>query len=723
MDPQLNGLPTDIYLELFEKSTELTSYMDQYRMSLQNLGEIKNDFFINHIKTSYRTPWILTKVGKKIPLEKFFSFKKLEISTVSILSDPIIIHFFKSVIDNRITLIYRLMDDPRNSSDRILTTVFQIPYTPFDFFATFVVPPVFGFFTGKSNVSDFIESIGLAFDVSAVKPVQFMNHFGSSFLCSVLKRFFYTSHFRKYIGEQFTSFFEFCMGFKRSFESQKTIRFSRLFSMFLSELLTSASGWPSFLRSLFNRMSKKFPNRSQIIMIIIIYCIFIPIVSNPKLYAVVPLSSVFPVEFPINTDSLLTYCLGICGLPGAPKLSEDEKHRDSDPFDVSLISKLTEVLTKNCDLTGCGPDIERSAMTLYSLVALAMFETDQPAKLAVNSLIADNDINTVIGFPIDTKKKTYQVPESLVLLLDLFENTGINSNPPLFPRIVALKTTLNLRYFNSERIMMNINNSISECYESISSCQKDINELKLYNDLLNRSITASESLVSTIVCSDLMEEYWTNNEIEKKKSSFLLESQSFAHFIVSNLETFFEQNPWTQQFTVQIARSFYSKVMEKFPLQSYCNNVLESKMIDDRFLQKKSMLLESIEKGGVDKNTSMIIHSDKVLHPAQTSILRAYLFANPIESAKQVSLGLATVEDLYVFLYGEPPEANQLLPLIAHLFVQTPIPAPLSFGKWMKHFLHEISSMKPEWFSDGEIARLEHFFKFNQWVESLITEK
>ena len=97
-----------------------------------------------------------------------------------------------------------------------------------------------------------------------------------------------------------------------------------------------------------------------------------------------------------------------------------------------------------------------------------------------------------------------------------------------------------------------------------------------------------------------------------------------------------------------------------------------------------------------------------------------FLFENPLPSALEIVKALRTVEDLFTFQYGEPPEANQLMPLLAHLFMKSSFPNPISFSKWLSHFLQPILEKKQEWFKEDDLNSLEHYFQFNAWMEDMM---
>jgi hypothetical protein len=159
--------------------------------------------------------------------------------------------------------------------------------------------------------------------------------------------------------------------------------------------------------------------------------------------------------------------------------------------------------------------------------------------------------------------------------------------------------------------------------------------------------------------------------------------------------------------------------MMHFPL-AVISEEPNQRMIDQLFLSKKMTLLAGLEKAGLDPSVERMIRSKEVFANAQHAVLRACLLENPVESATQIVLSLFVLEDLFVFQCGEPPEANQLMPLLANLFILSPTPTPLSFGKWLSHFLQPLLTAKPEWFSDDSLRPLEHYFQFNAWIEDML---
>jgi hypothetical protein len=60
------------------------------------------------------------------------------------------------------------------------------------------------------------------------------------------------------------------------------------------------------------------------------------------------------------------------------------------------------------------------------------------------------------------------------------------------------------------------------------------------------------------------------------------------------------------------------------------------------------------------------------------------------------------------------------MPLLANLFILSPMPTPLSFGKWLSHFFQPLLQARPEWFDDEAMRPLEHYFQFNSWMAGML---
>ena len=143
-------------------------------------------------------------------------------------------------------------------------------------------------------------------------------------------------------------------------------------------------------------------------------------------------------------------------------------------------------------------------------------------------------------------------------------------------------------------------------------------------------------------------------------------------------------------------------------------------MLGQKCWNHKAELISQLEGNSLDGSVSRIVDFKPAFAIAQAPVLRACQYASPIESVRKIVLSIAAVEDLFVFAFGERPEANQLMPMLARLFITTPVPAPLMFGRWLAHFVQVPLQMRSEWFGDAEMAPLEHYFQFNQWIEEMV---
>lgn len=240
-------------------------------------------------------------------------------------------------------------------------------------------------------------------------------------------------------------------------------------------------------------------------------------------------------------------------------------------------------------------------------------------------------------------------------------------------------------------------------------------------NLTHNSINASEAKFANDIVNAIMSSDGSIfNEIEKKKTMMINDSNLFASFITSHLDSFLSKNSWCSPMMRMVARRFHAQVMRYFGTSDFNNQKSQLFVLDQNFINLKNHFLAMLEQNGLDEKVAKIVKHKDIMMAAQHTVLRACLYENPVESAKLIVLSLFVVEDLFIFEFGEPPEANQLMPLLANLFVISPVPNPLSFGEWLAHFLQKLMQTRPEWFSDESMMPLEHYFQFNVWIQDML---
>ena len=798
MDPLLPFISTDVYKILWEKAAELDSFSKQYNGLKETRSKLKEQLLILQIHHAFRTPLLCKKSSKRLAVEMELAKNPPENEKTKPLNDPVVLNFVKSVIDNRQTLIYRLSDDPRLRIKKEYG-LFMFTQTPLEFFATYAIPSVFGFFSGTSNVSDFIDAIGLAFDVNALRPETFFSNFPDSFLCSVLRRFFFSPHLNKYIFGHFSGIYHFFSSCKKRHTDTVSL-FTSFFNSFLDQMRQVVPGWPGFLRHIFQRISRKFEMKYQIVMVVVIYCILLPMMQYPKLYGVVPEACIVP-QIPL--DSFIQFCVDVSDIqtknqnpllapfpmgssaatsspppygplnyssnfspigslhnqnskgPSNKELSipppfpqrlqlngpsslpspaviqqqtvqmmQNELNRlklACETFERGTIANLVAILLEPADITDCGPEFDDSAAPAEAILALSQYESDVAAKEAVQQLVENNTPSTIFVFRVETRRKGYRMQESLNLLLELLTKTNPFYVEDLPPELEAIKQTLHNRYFDYELVISNINNEIQNCLEAICSAQGEINELNMMIQNCKTSIHNAETIIASNIVQALIDDNNVVSDVEKRRIIFQTDQTSVANFVIWNLDTYLAQNQWIKPFMPLVSRIFHSYILNDFPLKSFISSMKCDDM-DNLFFQYKVELINRIQSKGVDENTKKIIEDPTIFEPAAAKLQLASTLDSPSDCAKLISEGLETAENLFTFVNGVQPEANQLMPLLATLFVLTEMKSPLSFGKWLAAHFKPVIQLRPDWFIDDEGARIEHFFQLNEWIGVLLEE-
>ena len=323
------------------------------------------------------------------------------------------------------------------------------------------------------------------------------------------------------------------------------------------------------------------------------------------------------------------------------------------------------------------------------------------------------------------KKKAKKKPNEIQLLVNLFKSKNpdsfSNNNSPANRATILYLSKFMPSSLNYDSILSTLEKQSNEETSFLISAHNKINILSRAINLTKNAISASEAKFANDIVNIIMSnDSSIMNEIEKKKSQMINDPNVFASFITSHLDSFLSKNAWCSPMMRMVARRFHAQVMRYFSTFAFLEEKSQLILTDQKFINQKQHFLANLEQNGLDEKVAKIVKCKDILAAAQTAVLRACLFENPLESAKLIVLSLSVVEDLFIFEFGEPPEANQLMPLLANLFISTPIPNPLSFGEWLAHFLQKLMQSKPEWFSDDSMVPMEHYFQFNAWIQDML---
>lgn len=712
MDPLLPNISQEIYQLLWEKSAELASYTKQYDEMRESNKDLKRKLMSHQNHFLYRSPLVYKRMSKRLSTEQALARFSISNNNVIELTDSVVLNFIKSIIDNRQTLIYRINSDPQ-INQQTEYTLFYLSMLPVDFFATYVIPPVFGFFSGYLNVSDFIESVSLAFDVESVKPAPFLKNFSKTFLCAVLTRFFLMPQFNKSIFKHLSGVAEFYNQLKiQTSEEVLHMQYSNFYAQFLMEMTTAVPHWPDFIKFLFQRLSRKFSTKFAIVITVINYCILFPLLHNPKLYGVVPQNCNLPE---INFDSFQDFVQSLCD-PSPISLRRNEG------FERGIIANLVAVLLDSTTSTHCGPEVEESAISAIALLALSRFETDVAAKEAISSLVSAIPSVAIFTFSIETKRKNFKVGESLKLLVELLTQTNPSYHDyNMTPRLAAIRSTLSQRYFEYERILARIDTELEKCQNSMAEIVNDSKEVHEMIMMCEASITRAEASQAVRIVAQMREENNVASDAERRRTTFANDVNSLGQFCVWNLDTFFTRNQWCADLMPLVARTFHSQLVSEFPVNGLSRNAANSDN-NRKLLAKKAEVLEKIKTRGVDAQTMKVIQDISVLEPAASKLLAATKIDSPCDCMILIEEALKNAEELFSFANGVVPEANQLMPILATLFVVAPMEAPFSFSHWLKSHLGSVCELRPAWFKNDDGARMEHFFQLGDWIQRILDE-
>ena len=714
------GLSDDEYRSLWMKCRQLVSLEEEEKDLEDRLERGKTVFAANAIHREFRSPWVIEGRKKKVLLEKIFAttLTSDEPEIVDI-DEGQLFNFVQEVYRNRVSKICELAIDKaiRKKNGSVVVNSCEVDIA--NFAATFAIPPIFGHFLGKENMMDFIEAVGGTFDNFANDQDAFLASFDESFLSLVLREFFFSSVLRPYVGEQFTAFFDFFSCVKRA-EGVQYTRIQRFFSLFLSELTNSIRGCP-FLRVFFARITREFQDKSRVIMTVILSSIVSYIMAYPRAYGVVPLTANYSEDILESVSVVKYYCTVCSGLQLSAKYASMTPVQEWEKIDTGLINRLVEELLKPGVILD-GPEVESVFIPMQALLFLAKFsslivpEAERKRFMSLEGAI--------LRVPVI---KTQQPPacsalwdSDVKLMLELMTSHHLEMASPVIPRIKAIQAYFSVHPPNIAKVTRVIDESCELLSKSVIQLQARVSGINRVIDCAKKAVVAADTSFVNAIAQSIYTKHGVVSEIEKKKNAIWKDGNIFATFVCNTVDKFYQKNQWAGPFIPMIARRFHSVLMNHFKLTDFCDKEHQLFLDDQKFLSLKPKILKNLEQNGLDECVQKITSAKTILDIAQMAVMRACLFENPIESARQIVLSLFVVEDLFVFEFGVQPEANQLMPLLANLFIETPIPTPLCFGRWMSHFLQSAIRLKPDWFLDNEFRSLEHYFQFNAWVADML---
>ncbi|OHT02616.1 hypothetical protein TRFO_07031 [Tritrichomonas foetus] len=732
---------------LYSKSLELRSFRQSYRELTKKQKNLNDEFVKLSVHHEFRSPWAISKPNKDSVIEKVFARNTPQTDSLFLNTDQIVQNYIQNLFNSRENLILQFASDERVAAKKMICELHSCKMSLDEFISTFVIPPFYGHFLGIENMDAFIESVGIVFDCYSHDPIPFLATFDGSFICNVLRQFFFSPLIRPYVGEQFTVFYDFFSSNKRATDGQQYTRIQRFFSLFLKEMAAPISVSPPFIRKLFSRISQNFDDKTKVIMAVVIYCIVSDLVIYPIAYSVFPLTSNTKIETAEHIQTMKFYCAFVCGLPQSHTIGKMTPVQEIEQVDRQLIQNLVDVLLSPVSEQEIIPEIPTVVIPFIALKFLAKFEENKEVLTALNvstknsvkdsskesyrdSMRLDNSKDgvkdgypkapeTIIKFIVKNENNITKDKE-FRRIVELFASRHPDTFFAISPRLKAIQMYFKNKSINYEIFSSQVDESIANAKDNLLSSQTKIDVLERSIKLTNNAITASEAIFANNIVNGILNDTNISNEIEKKKAQMLNDPIMFANFITSHLDAFQAKNHWADSLMRMVARRFHAQVMRTLPVTVFASTKNQLILTDQKFLIQKLKFLESLEENGLDDSVAKIVKCKDILAAAQTAVLRACLFENPLESAKQIVLGLFVVEDLFIFEFGAPPEANQLMPLLANLFISSPVPNPLSFGEWLAHFLQKLMETRPEWFSDEEMRPLEHYFQFNLWMKDML---
>lgn len=698
----------------FQQIYELKSHYDYSCIQTIQLSKEKQKFLLYSVHHRYRLPWVLKGPSKANQHEKLLASLRPEKEITVTIEDQQLVSFLKNTYDERKNIIKNFASNEK-LLQKTLKEFHFCEMTLATALSSFVIPSIFGFFVGTNNMNDFIEAIGIAMDEYHSDTEQFLLTFDKSFICLVLRDFFFSPVLKEYLSEHSTLFYDFYISYTKRKDDQVNItRFQRLLSTFFNELSSIIGTAPSYIHLLFERIMTCFGNK-QSILVVIINCLLIPMISYPTVFGILPSSTQYIPETPEMISTFKQYCYNVCSLPLGNQ--SDISIKSNERLDEKIIVRLIESLLNSSNAIR-DPIFEISTICLPAFFVKSLAEINgNPNVLKILKAL---DPEIIIFLEIGHVVSPNVFPGQPRL-----QNTfNILSN--LHPKAYSNPTAVQRAFCNSNNmdsiivIEKLINNEISKFKDFSIVLLSSNDTVKYYIELTQSAIINTESIIVTQIANSIFKDTSFSIELEKKKMAFMSEKSLFYNFFVGYIDSYTLKNPWVTPLIPHIAKMLHSKAMSKMPFSLFRDNETNLQQIDQLFLSKKMDLLTDIQKNSMDPCSAKLISSPNTIASALHAVLRACLYENPIESAKEIVLSLSTIEGLFSFEFNAPPEANQLMPLLANLFIMSPVPNPITFGKWICHYFEPFLEGKPEWFYDTNFRSLEHYFQFNNWMGEMI---
>ena len=736
--------------EVYENCVDLHSQYMVCSSLLQSIDDLKLKIILNSFHFIYRLPWMIAKPQRSNILDRFFASHRPENDQmIKLIHLPEFLQFINTIKNYRKDIILMLL-----KSDFIIKqetfTFHNSECTSESFFSSLVIPPLFGQFIGDENVNDFIEAVGAAFDSYETDESQdsLVESFDSSFLCRVLRQFFFAPFMREFIGDQFTMFNDFFTYPKEINDRICFSRFQRFSTAFFNEILNSIAIWPSFILRLFQRISMTFYERKPIMIAVLVNSIIIPMLAFPITFQVLPVNTYFQNETSDTLNYYRYYVYTVMGLStkGITKKNIPEI-KPNERFDKNLLNNLIDKLLdpKNVrkDNESYISPIDDVVMNCCALRKLAQLYNNE----SVLNRLSNYEEDSLILIPQyslqNVEQKLSFTSPSLDLLnelsgaknlyrsdLEIFASNKlyritVHTIKKYHPEIVTKITSQyradleTIKQIDKEDFKKQIVLEIEDFKEKSIDLETKLITMNHILDLTKKGYDASEDAICLQISKEL---YGTiKKEVNRKKKLFYSDSNAFSSFLTQVVDNYYSRNQWATPFIPQIGKSLFTLIMKKLPLEGYYEVNPDLHRIDQQFLEINSVIVQQV-KNGFDDKVAYLLENDAILANALSTVLRACLIENPIESSREIVLALETVEELFKFQFGEPPEANQLMPLLAHLFLKSSLPAPLSFGRWLHHFMQPVLDAHSDWFSDIALNSIEHYFQFNTWMEDLLSK-
>lgn len=720
MNRLIPGLSDDEYRNMWLKSRHLVSLEFEQSSLREKFEADKRKFALYAVHQAFRAPWAISRPQKRTKIEKLFGLDHPnDDGQLMTINDGQLFNYAQELYRNRISKICELSSDEKILKNKKKLSLHSCEVEVANFAATFVIPALFGHFFGKGNMEAFIEAVGVTFDSFANDQHKFFMTFDGCFLCLVLRQFFFSAVVRPFIGEQFTVFFDFFSCVKKADTGQYT-RLQRFLALFLTELTDTVMGCP-FLRALFTRAAREYREPEKVVMTIVVHCIIAPMMESPSAYGVVPLTASYATETKHDIKTIKYYCMVCSRLPVDADYVGMPPVKDFELIEFVTIMRLVEELLKPATIPEA-IDLDFLALPREALLFLAEYDHLLLQRGEESRGTKGEDIVSVPVIRTQQRSSLCNLlySKKVKLVVDLMTSHHADVFSTLTPKIKAIQTVLTLHPPDYKAVVRSIDDSCQTLTRTIVQLQARVSALNRMIERAKKAVVAADTYFVHKIAYSIYNDNNCASEMEKKKKAIWKDGGVLATYLCNLIDSFAHKNPWAATFIPMVARSFHSLLMTHFPLNDFSEQQTQLLKDDQTFLTVKHRILENLEKNGLDECVTKLISSKKILDTAQMAVMRACLFENPIESAKQIVLSLFVVEDLFVFEFGVQPEANQLLPLLANLFISTPIPFPLCFCRWMSHFLQPAIKLKPDWFLDEEFRPLEHYFQFNAWVEDML---